>query len=363
MMLQQSKLTSFSAIMKIGFRVLTVRSVGVLKRYSSIPNRSTGGSEERSRRTTNNQPEPHAPRMMLSQKDTQLGTSTWWSDGGVKASRNHHKPPNKKCCKTFLLQSLLPEETITMLLRSLLTLTYLYSATAFAPSPVFRSTTALFSSTEETLDVPLVVEGKNIEVTEALMAHIEKRIGGPLKKLSSSGQVTECDVILSVSKNPKVRHSRRRRELLCFERHLSYGDHVGSFGTTFACTHASPDMYNSIDQAAHALQRKLVKYKERRQDGWHGGAAMAEDFLAALESFEPADVEDSVAAQEEFVDPEAPTITKVKSFDLEKGISVQEAIFALDYVDHDFYVFRNEETDKITVVYKRNGGGIGLVEP
>ena len=136
-------------------------------------------------------------------------------------------------------------------------------------------------------------------------------------------------------------------------------------GTTFVCTHASPDMYNSIDQAAHALQRKLVKYKERRQDGWHGGAAMGDDLLAALEALETVDgAEDSaVEAADEFVDPEAPTITKVNSFDLEKPISVQEAVFALDYVDHDFYVFKNEETDKITVVYKRNGGGIGMIEP
>ena len=124
-------------------------------------------------------------------------------------------------------------------------------------------------------------------------------------------------------------------------------------------------MYNSIDQAAHALQRKLVKYKERRQDGWHGGAAMGDDLLAALEALETVDgAEDSaVEAADEFVDPEAPTITKVNSFDLEKPISVQEAVFALDYVDHDFYVFKNEETDKITVVYKRNGGGIGMIEP
>lgn len=134
-------------------------------------------------------------------------------------------------------------------------------------------------------------------------------------------------------------------------------------GTTFVCTHASPDMYNSIDQAAHALQRKLVKYKERRQDGWHGGSAMGDDLLAALESLEAMDVEEAVESSTDYVDPEAPTITKVNSFDLENAVSVQEAIFALDYVDHDFYVFRNEETDKITVVYKRNGGGIGLVEP
>jgi putative sigma-54 modulation protein len=51
------------------------------------------------------------------------------------------------------------------------------------------------------------------------------------------------------------------------------------------------------------------------------------------------------------------------SFDLDKPISLQEAIFALDYTDHDFYVFRDAETNEISVVYKRNAGGIGLVQP
>jgi putative sigma-54 modulation protein len=123
-------------------------------------------------------------------------------------------------------------------------------------------------------------------------------------------------------------------------------------------------MYNSIDQAAHALQRKLVKYKERRQDGWHGGAAMGDDLLAALQAMEEEDTAAADADEDEFfVDPEAPVITRVKSFDLEKPISVEEAVFALDYVDHDFYVFKNEATDNLTVVYKRHGGGVGLIEP
>ena len=51
------------------------------------------------------------------------------------------------------------------------------------------------------------------------------------------------------------------------------------------------------------------------------------------------------------------------SYDLSKGISVQEAIFALNYVDHDFYVFRDEATNEISVVYKRNAGGYGLIQP
>lgn len=53
----------------------------------------------------------------------------------------------------------------------------------------------------------------------------------------------------------------------------------------------------------------------------------------------------------------------LRSYDLSNKISVQEAVFALDYVDHDFYVFRNEEDGEINVVYKRNAGGVGLIQP
>ena len=51
------------------------------------------------------------------------------------------------------------------------------------------------------------------------------------------------------------------------------------------------------------------------------------------------------------------------SFDLGTPISIKEAIFALDYIDHDFYVFRDEESNEVSVVYKRNAGGVGLIQP
>jgi len=123
-------------------------------------------------------------------------------------------------------------------------------------------------------------------------------------------------------------------------------------------------MYSSIDSAAAALNRKLIKYKERRLAGWHGGAAMGDDLKSALEALEEDFAESAEeAAYDDFVDPEAPTVTKTNSFQLDKPISLEEAIFALDYVDHDFYVFTNEESGKVTTVYKRHGGGIGLIEP
>lgn len=87
---------------------------------------------------------------------------------------------------------------------------------------------------------------------------------------------------------------------------------------------------------------------------------MGDDLMTALEAMEDNLATDDVV--DEFVDPGKPSVTKVNSFDLKNGIPLEEAIFALDYVDHDFFVFKNEETDKVTVVYKRNAGGVGLIE-
>lgn len=49
------------------------------------------------------------------------------------------------------------------------------------------------------------------------------------------------------------------------------------------------------------------------------------------------------------------------SYDLETPISVEEAIFALGYVDHNFFVFREKESNEVSVVYMRNAGGYGFI--
>jgi putative sigma-54 modulation protein len=130
-------------------------------------------------------------------------------------------------------------------------------------------------------------------------------------------------------------------------------------------------MYASIDAAAAALNRKLKKYKERRVQGYHGGQGISDDFMSAMDALDEYNMMESDAPaaaagakedDEAMVDPGAPTVTKIKSYDLENAISLEEAIFSLDYVDHDFFVFKNAETDKVNVVYKRTAGGVGLIE-
>ena len=80
------------------------------------------------------------------------------------------------------------------------------SASAFTvlPSQSSTSTTAIFMS--DSVDTSkLVLTGNNIDLTDSLKEHAEKRIGGLLDKLGNGGLVKECEIHLSVSKNPSVR--------------------------------------------------------------------------------------------------------------------------------------------------------------
>lgn len=238
-----------------------------------------------------------------------------------------------------------------MIVRIAPLLLLLWQASAFtvAPQRIARQPTTLFSTEADQETVPIILNGQNIELTPALEDYVNKRVGGIINKLGKSGSVKECDVVLSVNKNPKVEEAHRVELVTNLK------------GTTIVCKHQSADMYTSIDAAASALNRKLLKYKERRTAGWHGGTKTGEDLMAALEELE--ELEAELEDGEVFEDPEKPEVMKVNSFQLDKPITLDEAIFALDYVDHDFYVFTNEATGKINVVYKRHGGGVGLVEP
>lgn len=197
------------------------------------------------------------------------------------------------------------------------------------------------------------ITGNNIDLTPALSDYVTTKLDKVIGKLSSSGLIEGCSVHLTVNKNPKVSDSHSAEVVTSLK------------GTVIRCAEDSPDMYASIDFVTDRLARKLVKYKERRIGGYHGGPNMGENLVSVLNELdltELAEVED-VKVDEDFVDPEAPVVTKIKSYDLSKPISLEEAVFALGYVDHDFYVYRDAESNEINVVYKRNQGGYGLIQP
>lgn len=62
------------------------------------------------------------------------------------------------------------------------------------------------------------------------------------------------------------------------------------------------------------------------------------------------------------MDTDDPQIVRTKQFAV-KPMTAEEAVLQLELVGHDFFVFRNADSDAINVLYRRDKGGYGLIEP
>ncbi|MCL2666073.1 MAG: HPF/RaiA family ribosome-associated protein, partial [Defluviitaleaceae bacterium] len=114
------------------------------------------------------------------------------------------------------------------------------------------------------------------------------------------------------------------------------------------------DVSNCMDQAVDILERQIVKYKSRLRDRRRRSVA-TNDELSFLEVAEPS-YETTETATPEII------ITRTKRFAL-KPMDAHEAVMEMELLGHSFYVFRNDVTDEVNVVYKRNVDEYGLIEP
>lgn len=112
-----------------------------------------------------------------------------------------------------------------------------------------------------------------------------------------------------------------------------------------------PDMTAAMDKAVDILEGQVVRYKKRMRTKVRSGAeAYAAEYAAILVPEEDLDDEPMVK------------IEKVKRFEV-KPMDAEEAVMEMELVGHNFFVFRNGETDEVNVVYKRKNGTYGLIEP
>mmetsp|Transcript_2605 Transcript_2605/g.4195 ORF Transcript_2605/g.4195 Transcript_2605/m.4195 type:complete len:271 (-) Transcript_2605:1756-2568(-) len=200
------------------------------------------------------------------------------------------------------------------------------------------------------VNIPITVSGNNIELTNALKEYATEKLGSTLSKVGR--RVTKCEVHLTVDKNPTIEKPQTAEVVVSVK------------GTVIRAAKSTHDMYASLDEVSDSIRRKLRKYKERIIDAHRKGKPEAEEFeLSEIEDFKLFNDE---VAREESEAPPVPevdmSLVKKKSFPMDP-ISVEEAVLCLEYIDHDFYVFKNKENGKIGVVYKRGSGGVGLIEP
>ena len=171
----------------------------------------------------------------------------------------------------------------------------------------------------------LIMRGKNIEVTDALKNHVEKKIG-------KIDKYFDFDTVAHVTLN--------------VERDLHKVEVTADInGMILRAEEGTADMYASIDLVVDKLERQIAKFKTRiNRKARQGGG------LRAMAELPKVEEEDDMA------------VVKTKRF-VVKPMPVEEAVLQMNLLAHDFFVFINADNDDINVVYRRKDGNYGLIEP
>ena len=176
----------------------------------------------------------------------------------------------------------------------------------------------------------LQVKGKNLDVTDSIRSYAEQK----LKKLDKQlNDATEVELELAVEKNPSIAANQIAEAT------------VWTKGPTLRAREASEDMRASIDQLTEKLVRQVRHYREKRSHRGTRNHVHVDEGAPVL--------------QDDQLDQQ---IVKTKQFP-DKPMSPEEAVLQLELIGHDFFVFRNADSGEVNVVYRRQNGGYGLIEP
>ena len=172
--------------------------------------------------------------------------------------------------------------------------------------------------------------GRHVEVTPALRAHVEDHF----KKLDHifNDTAARAHVIIEVEKNIQI------GEVL-----VHWRDH------TLTATDTNADMYLALTRAIAKIEKQALKLKKKIIDRKQG----AKRTSAVAPQPDGKHLEAS---------PPAPRIVNARRYAV-KPMTAEEAAMRLSAETDQFVVFRDADTNRVGVLYKRKDGNFGLIEP
>lgn len=180
-------------------------------------------------------------------------------------------------------------------------------------------------SDREGEDMNVIVNGRHLEVTPALRSYAEEKMRKFERYLSN---ITEATVTLAVEKY------RHRTEVL-----------LKANGMMIQAEGITGDIYSSIDEVVEKLEKQVKKYKEKLMS--HRKGEGKEVPSLAAEGTSPL---------------ESTRIIKKERLAM-KPMSPDEAALQMELLDKAFFIFSNDASGEINVIYRRNDGNYGLIEP
>lgn len=186
----------------------------------------------------------------------------------------------------------------------------------------------------------LLIQGNNIAVTDSIHDYVEQKLVKAVKHFQNI--TSKVDVHLSVARNARIQ-GKHKAEVTVYAN-----------GTVIRAQEGSENLYASIDMVADKISRQLRKYKEKHL-AKKAHVQVRNDELLEEEVMET-DLNSDRA-------PELPEAVVRSKYFAMPPMTTQEALEQLQLIDHDFYMFLNSETNEINVIYIRNHGGYGLIQP
>ena len=171
----------------------------------------------------------------------------------------------------------------------------------------------------------LVIRGDKIKVTDSIKNYLEEKLSKLDKYIENSSEV-RATVVVRVSNHNQI---------------VEITIPLKSF--ILRSEESQDDIYAAIDKTIDKLERQIRKNKTRIMSK----QAKTYDF--------------SLNAIEEIEDEEPSKVIKRKKIEV-KPMDEEEAIIQMELLNHQFYMYKDSETNKPSVVYKRKDGGYGVIE-
>ena len=167
------------------------------------------------------------------------------------------------------------------------------------------------------------IRGNKIDVTEAISDYIKNKVSKLEKYLDDNDEVEAKAIVSAKGRNQKV-------EITIWSGKYNIRAEV-----------VNPDLYSAIDLVIDKLERQFKKYRGKLDI-----KRVKEEYISEID---------------ELLEEEEQKIVRRKEVYL-KPIDEEEAITQMELLGHSFFVFKNVETGKINVVYKRSDSDYGLIE-
>ena len=197
----------------------------------------------------------------------------------------------------------------------------------------------------------IVVTGRNSEISDRFRDHVADKLQR-IEKYDARQRITRVEVEVTHAKNPRQHDTAARVEMT-----------LRSAGPAIRVEASSPDQHSALDAAMDKLEVRLRKIGDRQQRhrDKHLPGTLEE---AAADLLRPAPQTDNgteihhVASME--VQGDGPLVVREKDHDA-KAITLDQALYEMELVGHDFYLFVEKDSMKPAVVYRRKGYDYGVL--